>query len=86
MLASPPLHLMPAPQYVTLTISNINYCTSGANDRSAYLELAWSYADSQCHHLLLTRSADKLQLFIDGELVEDSSTTTSEPLAIDTSG
>ena len=43
-------------------------------------------ADSQWHHLVLTRSTDKLQLFIDGELIEDPSTITSEPLAIDASG
>ena len=43
-------------------------------------------ADSQWHHLVLTRSTDKLQLFIDGKLIEDPSTITSEPLAIDTSG
>ena len=42
-------------------------------------------ADSQWHHLVLTRSTDKLQLFIDGELIEDPSTITSEPLAIDAS-
>ena len=43
-------------------------------------------ADSQWHHLVLTRSTDKLQLFIDGELIEDPSTITSEPLTIDASG
>ena len=43
-------------------------------------------ADSQWHHLVLTRSTDKLQLFIDGELIEDPSTITSEPIAIDASG
>ena len=43
-------------------------------------------ADSQWHHLVITRSTDKLQLFIDGELIEDPSTITSEPIAIDASG
>ena len=43
-------------------------------------------AASQWHHLVITRSTDKLQLFIDGELIEDPSTITSEPLSIDASG
>ena len=43
-------------------------------------------AASQWHHLVITRSTDKLQLFIDGELIEDPSTITSEALSIDASG
>ena len=43
-------------------------------------------ADSQWHHLVITRSTYKLRLFIDGELIHDPSTITSGPLTIDASG